>query len=272
MWGSSDFIAGLLSRRVSAWVVMVWSQVLGLIIMAATVVITGAGIAPGPWMGWAAAAAIAGSVGLGCFYSALASGTMGVVAPIASLGVAVPVILGVIGGDAPSVTAWVGMAAAIVGVVLASGPEIRGDAGPRPVLLASAAGGGFGLALYFLHRAARDSLIHALFGMRLTTIVIAAAIVLAWWVVRRPAWSTLRPETTPLALLGLGVVGAADLGANALFALASTTAMVSVASVLGSLYSVVTAVWARVILGERLRRVQLLGVALVVLGVVLIAA
>ncbi|WP_370892135.1 EamA family transporter [Janibacter sp. GXQ6167] len=271
VWGTSDFVAGLLSRRVSPWVVMVWSQLIGLLIMTVAVIVRGAGIAPGAWLGWAAAAAIAGSAGLGCFYSALASGTMGVVAPIASLGVAVPVLLGVIGGDVPSATAWVGMAAAIVGVVLASGPEIHGDAGPRPVLLASAAGVGFGLALYFLHRAARDSLLHALFGMRLTTVVVAVVIVLGWWLVRHPAGSALRPETTPAALLGLGVVGAADLGANALFAAASTTAMVSVASVLGSLYSVVTAGWARLILGERLRPIQLLGVALVVLGVVLIA-
>ena len=66
-----------------------------------------------------------------------------------------------------------------------------------------------------------------------------------------------------LALIGLG-----DVRANALFAYASSRGLVSVASVLGSLYPVATLVWARVLLGERLRRVQLVGVTLALVGVV----
>jgi drug/metabolite transporter (DMT)-like permease len=70
-------------------------------------------------------------------------------------------------------------------------------------------------------------------------------------------------DLPPLALIGLG-----DVTANALFAYASSRGLVSVASVLGSLYPVATLVWARVLLGERLRRVQLAGVTLALLGVV----
>jgi drug/metabolite transporter (DMT)-like permease len=69
----------------------------------------------------------------------------------------------------------------------------------------------------------------------------------------------------------LGLVGLADLGANALFATASTRGLVSVASVLGSLYPIMTVLLARFVLDERLRRIQVLGVGLSAVGVALIA-
>ena len=94
---------------------------------------------------------------------------MGVVAPIASLGVVVPVLLGVAAGEQPPASAWVGMLLAVVGVALASGPELTGDVSPRPVVLACVAAVGFGFALFCLDRGARESLLHTLWGMRLTS-------------------------------------------------------------------------------------------------------
>ena len=79
--------------------------------------------------------------GLVCFYTALSSGTMGVVAPIAALGVVVPIVLGVATGEQPSAWAWVGMLVAVVGVTLASGPELTGEVSARPVVLARVRGG-----------------------------------------------------------------------------------------------------------------------------------
>ena len=57
-----------------------------------------------------------------------------------------------------------------------------------------------------------------------------------------------------------------------LFAAASTRGLVSVVSVLSSLYPVVTVVLARAVLGERMRRVQVTGIAVAFAGIALIAS
>ena len=138
--------------------------------------------------------------GLVCFYSALSSGTMGVVAPIAALGVVVPVVLGVASGDTPSPWAWVGMLVAIVGVTLASGPELSGDVSPRPVILAACAAVGFGLALFCLDRGARESTLLTLWGMRLTSVTILVVVAL----VARTAGGVTARETPALLAIGCG--------------------------------------------------------------------
>jgi drug/metabolite transporter (DMT)-like permease len=72
-------------------------------------------------------------------------------------------------------------------------------------------------------------------------------------------------------LPALGLVGVLDTTANLLYASASTAGVVSVAAVLASLYPVVTVMLARVVLHERLTRIQASGVASALVGVALIA-
>ena len=256
-WGTSDFFAGLASRRRPAVAVVGWTQALALLVISVLVAVQWDTVTWSGWPPWAVGAGLSGMAGLICFYSALSAGTMGVVAPIAALGVVVPVVLGVATGEAPSPWAWVGMLVAVVGVTLASGPELSGDVSARPVVLASCAAVGFGLALFCLDRGARVSTLLTLWGMRMTSVTILVALALA---LRTAGGVTLR-ETPSLLAIGCG-----DLAANALFAVASSRGQVSVASVLGSLYPVVTTIWARVLLDERLRRVQQVGVALAVGG------
>lgn len=257
VWGTSDFFAGLASRRRPAVAVVGWTQGLALLVITALVVLRWDTVTWSGWPPWAVAAGLTGMSGLICFYSALSVGTMGVVAPIAALGVVVPVILGVASGEAPSPWAWVGMLVAIIGVTLASGPELSGDVSPRPVVLAACAALGFGLALFCLDRGARESTLLTLWGMRLTSVTILVVVAV---VLRTAGGVTLR-ETPALLAIGCG-----DLAANGLFAYASSRGQVSIASVLGSLYPVVTTIWARVVLDERLRRVQQVGVVLAVGG------
>ncbi|HMM95182.1 DMT family transporter [Phycicoccus sp.] len=263
VWGTSDFFAGLASRRRPAVAVVGWTQGLALLVVTAVVLLRWDTVSFTGWPLWSVAAGLAGMTGLVCFYSALSSGTMGVVAPIAALGVVVPVVLGVASGDTPSPWAWAGMAVAVAGVTLASGPELSGAVSPRPVLLAAVAAVGFGLALFCLDRGARESTLLTLWGMRITSVAILLVVALA-------ARST--GGVTPRELPGLLLIGCGDLGANLLFGLASSRGQVSIASVLGSLYPVVTTLLARVVIGERLRRVQQVGVVLAVGGAVLIAA
>jgi drug/metabolite transporter (DMT)-like permease len=154
------------------------------------------------------------------------------------------------------------MAVAVTGAALASGPELTGAVPPRPVMLAAASALCFGAALYCLDRGARYALLETLWGMRLTSV----ALFLVVAIVVRSVGGTRARDLPALAVIGL-----ADVTANGLFAFASSRGLVSVASVLGSLYPVATLFWARLLLGERLRSIQAMGVALTLLGVVAIA-
>lgn len=261
-WGTSDFVAGLRAKTLPPAAVVGWSQLVGLLFLTALVVGQRPLGAAG-WLPWAVAAGAVGALALASFYAALSTGTMSIVAPIASLGAAVPVLVGVLSGEAPSPLAWVGMAVAVLGTVLASGPELQAGLSVRPVALAVVAAVGFGLVLTFMERGSRVSLLSTLWGMRVTSVLIFAGVA----VLARSTGGVARRDVPALAFVGL-----ADLGANALFALAARSGLLSVASVLGSLYPVVTILLARGILHERLRGIQNAGVVLAVAGVVLIAS
>ena len=265
VWGTADFFAGLKARTMAPPAVVAITQGAALVALSAILLVRNTGLSPsfsgnGPL--WSIAAGLAGAAGLVCFYTALASGTMGVVAPISSLGALVPVFLGLLTGERPSAIAWVGMAVAVTGAALASGPELAGAVPPRPVILAAVAAVFFGAALYSLDRGARYALLETLWGMRLTSV----ALFVVAGLVARSVGGTRARDLPALVVIGLG-----DVTANALFAYSSSRGMVSVASVLGSLYPVATVFWAWLLLGERLRRVQAIGVALTLVGVVAIA-
>jgi uncharacterized membrane protein len=268
LWGSADFLGGLVSRRRLAVVVVGLSQAAGLLMILVIALAVGAFDDPAGYLPWAVAAGLAGMVGLVCFYAALAAGTMGVVSPIAALGVVVPVVVGLARGERPAELQLVGIAVAIVGVVLASGPELQGRAGGRPLVLAAVAALGFGLALLFIAEGSQSSTIMTLVTMRATSVtVLTVALLVA--LARGTSRSVLAIGWGDLALVG--VVGVGDLLANLAFGAASRRDDVSVVSVLGSLYPVMTVLLARFVLGERLGRAQTWGVAGALAGVVLIA-
>jgi len=264
-WGTSDFFAGLKARSIAAPAVVAFTQAAALLALSMILLLRGTGLSPdfiGNGPRWAIAAGLAGALGLVCFYTALATGTMGVVAPISCLGAVVPIFLGLLTGEHPTATAWVGMAVAVAGAALASGPELTGAVPPRPVILAVAAAVCFGTAMYCLDRGARYALLETLWGMRATSVVLFLLAGLA----ARSLGGTRGRDLPALAAIGLG-----DVTANGLFAYSSSHGMVSVASVLGSLYPIATLFWARVLLGERLRHVQTIGVGMTLVGVVAIA-
>lgn len=265
VWGTSDFFGGLVAKRLPAVAVVGATQSVALLVLSVTVAVRmalGHPLEGGAWVGWAMLAGVTGASGLVAFYTALASGTMGVVAPIASMGVLVPVALGVATGEEPSPWVWLGIVIAVVGIVLASGPELSGAVSPRPVVLAGVAAACFGMALFALDRGARDSLLMTLWGMRSTSVAlfVVAALVL------RSVGGVRVGDLVPLAF-----IGCADLLANALFATASSRGQVSIAAVLGSLYPVATILLARLVLQERLRSIQVAGVVCALLGAAVIS-
>ena len=263
MWGASDFVGGLISRRRPVLVIVGWSATFGLVMASVAVAVTGGWHGPYGWAPWGAAAGAAGALGLICYYAALASGTMGVVAPVTSLGVVVPVMVGVLSGESPSAVVWSGIVVAIAGIVLTSGPELSGGVSARPVVIAAMAGVFFGIFFVFADRGAEDSPLLTLWTMRASVATAFVALAVAK---RTTGW--LHGRDIGVVVL----VAAGDLGANLAFAVASTKGFVSITSVLSSLFPVVTVLLARVVLQERLRRVQIIGVAVTMLGVAGISA
>lgn len=268
LWGSADFLGGTISRRRMAVLVVVTSQAAGLVGIALVALVAGAFDDPTDYLWWAVGAGLAGMLGLVCFYAALAMGTMGVVSPIAALGVVVPVLVGLARGERPATIQLVGITIAVLGVVLASGPELAGRAGARPLVLAALSALGFGLALLFIAEGARTSTLMTLVTMRVTSVTVLAVALAA--AARRLARGRLSLDRRDVALVT--VTGMADVAANLTFGLASTRGLVSIVAVLGSLYPVVTVLLARVIHAERLGAAQTVGVAGALGGVVLIAA
>jgi drug/metabolite transporter (DMT)-like permease len=262
LWGSSDFLGGLLSKRRAAYAVVGASQAAGVVAATIAVLVTDGFSSPLGWVVPSFLAGVTGALALIAFYAAMATGTMGVVAPIAALGAVVPITGGLIAGEEPSVLATAGMVLALAGGVAASGPELGGKAGARPLLLAVAAAVTFGLAMLFIARGAETDAVMTVWGMRLT---IATGIGVAALVTRR--LGGLRPrDLGPLVLLGVGAASA-----NLLYGLASQLGYVSVSAALASLSPVVTVLLAWTVLRERLLRVQYLGVAVALTGVVLVS-
>jgi drug/metabolite transporter (DMT)-like permease len=263
MWGSSDFLGGVISRRRPAIVVLAWAEAFGVVMCTVAAVALDAWHGPIGWIWCGLAAGSAGSLGLWCYYVALASGTMGVVSPIASLGVSVPVFVGFLSGESPALAQVIGIVAAVVGIVLTSGPELSGGASNRPVLLAIASGALFGVFFLAMDAGAEINTLMTLWAMRAGV----TALMLLVAVARRTTGGVSVADAGLITLVAGG-----DLLANLFFAIASTMGFLSITSVLSSLYPVATVLLARLVLHERLRLIQLAGVAVTMSGVALITA
>lgn len=269
LWGTSDFLGGTASRRLSPIGVVAVSEVVGLFGALVVAIATGELGAPTGYVGWALLGAVTGTCGVVAFYQALATGTMGVIAPIAALGVIVPVMVGLGQGDRPGVVPAVGIVVAIIGVVLASGPELRAAEGARreaalPLVFAGVAAVGFGLVFVSLDHGARTSTVMTLVVMR------GASVLLLLGFAGVTGTRQLRVGLRDLPVLT--VIGVFDVGANATFAYSTRHGLLSVVSVLSSLYPAVTVLLARSVHAERLRGVQIAGVLGALAGVCLIAS
>ncbi|MFD5271404.1 EamA family transporter [Streptomyces sp. NPDC058335] len=272
LWGLADFGGGLLTRRAPALTVVVVSQSIAAVVLGAVVVATGGWSEAGPRLWFAVAAGLVGPVALLSFYKALALGPMGVVSPLATLSVAVPVSVGLFLGERPGWTQAAGIAVAVVGVVLAGGPQLRGAAVQRrAVLLTLVAALGFGTVFVLITEASTTvtGLFLALFVQRVTNVLTGGAALYA--TVRRGAPALPEGGLPWNALPAYAFVGLADVAANGTYAIAAQHGPVTVAAVLASLYPVVTSLAARGFLRERLRAIQAAGAGLALVGTLLLA-
>jgi drug/metabolite transporter (DMT)-like permease len=262
-WGLADFFGPLQGRVLGALRTLVYVQLGGLLGIAVIVAVRGKGM-DGSGALLAIPAAISGTLGLFAFYRGIAVGAISIVAPIAGISAIVPVTVGIASGDRPSPWQLLGMAAALVGVFLAARePERGGTRFAAGVGLAMLAAVGFGGYFPFMHAAGNADFWWASLIFRLTS----SSVILGAVAVRRPHVGVPRRVLPWLALIGFG-----DMFGNLLFAAASSSGLVSITSVLASLYPIVTVVLARIVLSERVARSQEAGIGLTLAGVALISA
>lgn len=263
-WGVADFVGGLAARRAGS------AQVLAVSYPAGAVVITifALTIIPGELstdlIGYALVTGTIGAIAIALLYAALVRGQMGIVSPItAVMSGAVPVVVGIFRGEQPSGWAFAGMAIAVIAVILVSQEsQHHGKTPPQAILLAIASGTAIGLYLTALGLAPKDSGVWvATLGRWVSTVIMILFVLL---VVR-----TFTRSTFPWVLaIAAGVL---DAVANGLFQLATQRGLLSVVAVLGSLYPAATVVLARILINERMNRIQGAGVVLALTAAGLLA-
>jgi drug/metabolite transporter (DMT)-like permease len=268
-WGISDFLGGLNSRSLAIPAVLLWTQSVGFVLLLPLALAQGSPAWQASTLLFAIGGSLSGLVGIAGLYRGMAIGTISIVAPISATGAAIPVIFGLLArGERASALQSVGVALALVGIVLAS--LVKSTNGvDKPGRLAAGLGFallaafGFGGFFVLLHEAAVQNVFWAACVQRLTGTVVLALVV----AIRRPSLRVGWARAPRLVL-----IGTLDTGANVLYALGSTTGLVSLAAVLASLYPVTTVLLARLVLREELTRVQAAGVMCALAGVACIAA
>ena len=272
-YGAADFVGGLVSRRTNVLAVVLFSQLWGTGLLLAALPFFGSDVSGGD-LAWGVAAGLAGAAGIVFLYRGLSIGRMTVVAPTTAVEAAIiPVIFGLVGGERPSGIALAGVAVALPAVALVSSSPRRspGDAGgpsggegllPLGLPEALVAGLAFGLFFISLERTGAGSGLWPLVAARAAAMAAVGAVGLLARRSLRPA-----PGTAP----SIAAAGGLDVVANILYLLASRRGLLSLVAVLTSLYPASTVLLARVVLRERLWRVQAAGLVLAGVGVALIA-
>jgi drug/metabolite transporter (DMT)-like permease len=265
LWGVGDFFGGVASRRLAVLAVLAISQAVGLAGVLLWVVLADDPFPGVPELLPAAGAGIAGAVGLGALYRALAIGAMGIVAPISAASPLVPLTVDAARGITPGALQWFGVVLVLAGIATLS----REPGRPGRQRLAAGAGLalvaalGFGCFIVGLDAGSDESAPWAVVGARSASVTLALVAVLV----------TSTPLRTPGRLLALVLaVGAFDTGANVFVAFATTRGAAGIVGVLSALYPVVTIVLARLVLGERLSTSRRLGGGVALIGAALVAA
>jgi len=277
-WGFGDFAGGIATRLSNTFVIVFLAQFVGGLVAALLLLVSGEAMPGNEALLWGAAAGVSGAFGLGCFYLALSRGTMGLVAPLAALlAAAWPATFALLTGDGVGELALLGMVIALTSIVLISLPDRRlgtpvlptyhGSRGQEWLLII---GAGLGFGAFFLlidaSHEAGGAVWWPLFMVKLGGVVAVVTAALALTPMGRFPGIKLG-----MAALLVGMfAGIADLGGNLFFVLANDEGELAIVIVLTSLYPVVTAILARIFLHERLSPLRVAGVAMAILGVVLI--
>ncbi len=271
IYGTADFFGGVAARRSSPLTVTLLAHVVGLVLLAAALPFLPAAHVSALDLAYGAGAGVIGAGGLILFYRALATGTMSVVAPVAALfGAALPVAVGLGMGEQLSASALAGIAIALAAVGLVSREEqlpsthhpVARSRANHPTLLAATAGLCFGAFFVALSRTSPSAGLWPLLSARVMSVALLGSVTVGWGRSWRPGPGSRR------MIIGAGV---GDMVANVLYLLAVRRGLVSLVAVIVALYPAATVLLAQVVLGERLRRVQVVGLGLAASAAVLLA-
>ena len=270
-YGAADFTGGFASRRAPMFTVVTISQAAGLLSLLMVLPLLGPASPIGADYAWGAASGVAGGFGVGLLYRALAIGTMGVVAPTTSVcAVVIPVLAGFARGEHLPAPVTTGIVLAVVAIVLLGQESAHPDhPAPRPpqyglpsgMWHALASGVAIGFFFLLLANARSEAGLWPLVAARVAGIPVFAAIVVA------TGASFRLPRGLGWLVIGGGVL---DMLANVLYLLATRYGSLAIAVTLVSLYPASTVLLARVVLRERLSRLQMIGMAGALVAVLLI--
>jgi drug/metabolite transporter (DMT)-like permease len=266
-YGVSNFIGPAISRDLPVYAVLMAGQVVAFCVSALVVVSAGEGGPDATAAGAAALAGVGNAGGLIAFYRAASCGPLSIVTPIASVGAAVPVAAGVAQGEALGAARMAGIVLVLAGVALAARrPGGRAAAGAedrrRAVAWSLLSAASFGVFLTFMAPAADGGVFWAVLLSRASLLLVLGGAALALATAVRVPVADLPRVAVPGILLFAGTL---------CYSAATREGDLSVVSVLGSLFPVITVGLAFAVLGERLDRLQGAGVALALTGVVLVS-
>ena len=265
-WGIADFLGGLKSRELPALTVLMVSSIIGLTLILSIVGLRGKALPNNPLLLLAFAGGIVGVVAMIMLYRGLAVGSMAIVAPISATGAMLPVLVGFASGEAPSRLQSLGMAAAIVGAALAArenDPDGKSNRLAAGAGLAAVSAIAIGIFFIVMDLASEVDPFWATLFMRFSYCVSLFPVIL----LVRPSLRVAR-----IHLPAIVVLGVVDALAGFAYAVATTKGMLSIVSVVGSLYPAVVVLLSVLFLSERPQRLQFVGVILAIAGVVLISS
>lgn len=263
-WGGGDFCGGLAARRISVVWVLVIGELAGIVLLSGLALGLHERLPGATSSAFAAAAGLFGMLGLAMLYQGLAVGRAAIVAPTSAVVAAtLPVLVAAMSAGLPGPLRLVGFALALASIWLVSQSDGASTTNSG-FTLALLAGLGFGFFFVLIAQAGANG------TFTFWPLMIARAVALpftlgtlAW---RGQLWRGPARAALPVALLS----GALDVGGNIFFLLAKQFGGLDVAAVLSSLYPASTVVLAQVVLGEHMRRSQLMGLMLALLAIVLI--
>lgn len=261
--GGADFIGGVTSRRASAARVAATAQLAGLFLVVPAALVVGAERVTRMDAGWSIASGLVVGVGLMLFYMAMARGTVSVVAPLAAvIGALVPVGYALVRGERPGTVVLAGIALAVVAIGLVSSAPETGSTGRAGLGLAVVAGVLFGVFYVLLALTGDGAGLWpiALSRVGSTVALIPVAVI-----------ATHGLDPGRVARPAVGAIAILEVSAGITLLLALQRGPVSVATVLASLYPVMTTFLATALLRERLQPTQLVGVGLALAAITMIS-
>jgi drug/metabolite transporter (DMT)-like permease len=262
-WGAGDFSGGLATKRASVFGVLAISHTAGLLLLIVLALVWAEPLPSATSLSWGIAAGLAGALGLASLYRALAVGQMGMVAPLSAvLTAALPALFGVLTEGIPSAPKLVGFGLALLGIWLIAGTGAV--VGARDGLgLALLAGCAFGIFFILIHRAGASAIFWPLVAARIGSLGLVLPLALR----KRQ----LLPSDLRLLVVVL-LTGALDVAGNAFFVLAGQAGRLDVAAILASLYPASTVFLAALLLRERVKGMQVVGIVAALAAIALIAS